>query len=100
MNYKMIAPSQVDALLNSRDVQVIDLRDPEDYRKYHLKNAISIPYELLDDYKYSLSKNKQLFLYCDHGSISLRAAKHLADEGYRTVTLIGGIYALQNKNLE
>lgn len=100
MEYKTISPREVKAYLNREDVQVIDLRETKSYRELHLKGAVSIPYETLDTYKYSLSKEKLLFLYCEHGSISLRAAKELSDAGFRTVTLIGGFFALQNKNFE
>lgn len=100
MDYGIISPRDIKKYLNREDVQVIDVRETKSYQELHLKGAISIPYEQLDNYKYSLSKEKWLLLYCDHGSISLRAAKELADEGYRTVTMIGGIMALKEKNFE
>ncbi len=100
MDYETISPKEVKEYLKRSDVQVIDLRDPEDYRELHLKRAISIPYEDLKNSLHLLEKEQLIFLYCERGSISLKAARELAQMGYRTVTLLGGIMALRNKKFE
>ena len=100
MKYQTIAPKEVRQYLNRKDVQVVDLRETEDFAALHLKGAVSIPYDDLRQKMHMLDKSKLIFLYCERGSISLRAASELADEGYRTVTLIGGMFALQHKNFE
>ncbi len=100
MEYKTISPKEVKAYLRRSDVQVIDLREKESYDELHLKGAISIPYEELDSSMGKLDRGKVIFLYCERGSISLRAAGKLAAAGYRTVTLVGGIFALRHHNFE
>ena len=100
MEYRTISPKEVRQYLGRNDVQVVDLRDKEAFQKLHLKGAISIPYEELKQKAYLLEKNSLIFLYCERGSISLKAAREMADSGYRTVTLIGGIFALQHRNFE
>lgn len=100
MDYRTISPKEVKQYLGREDVQVVDLRDEEAFRKLHLKGAVSIPYEELKQKEDVLDKSRMIFLYCERGSISLKAARELADAGYRTVTLIGGIFALQHRNFE
>ena len=38
-----------------------------------------------------LPKEKLYLFYCDRGSSSLLAAKDLSRQGYRTMSLVGGI---------
>lgn len=62
-----------------------------------MEGARNIPYENLEMYQKYLPKDKLYILYCDRGSSSLMAARELSKEGYRTVTVVGGIQAvLQN----
>lgn len=89
-----IGPDRLRSYLGREDVQVIDLRDPEDYEARHLKGARSIPYDTLSDNLWQLDRRRIVFLYCTHGTMSIRAAKELADLGYRAVTLAGGVYPL------
>lgn len=100
MDYRTISPKEVKQYLRRNDVQVVDLREKEAFQELHLKGAVSIPYEELGENMHLLEKDKIIFLYCERGSISLKAAKELSDAGYQTVTLIGGIFALQHRNFE
>ncbi len=89
-----IGPEQIREYLRRGDIQVVDLREPEEYALRHLKGAVSIPYDSLFTRAKELDRTRTILFYCTHGSISIKAAKQFADRGYRTVTLIGGINAL------
>ena len=58
-----------------------------------------IPYENLQDRVYLL-RRKTLILYCERGSTSMKAARELAEAGYRVLTLVGGIQSYKGRNLE
>lgn len=93
-SFVTIGPEQIRGYLGRSDIQVIDLREPEEYDERHLKGAVSIPYESLSARAGELDRTRTVLFYCTHGSISIKAAKQFADRGYRTVTLVGGISAL------
>lgn len=82
----------------SKGAQFIDLRDREDYEKKHIKNAISIPYEQLEQELYRLQKNRTYVLYCERGSTSMLAAKKMMQKGYQVLSLSGGMNHIMEKD--
>ena len=99
MEFETISPREVDAYLFQKEYVVIDIREPKEYRKRHLKGAICIPYERLED-GVALLKRQVLILYCERGGTSMMAARELSGKGYRVKTVVGGIKAYSGRNLE
>lgn len=99
MEFETISPREIDAFLFREGYSVIDIREPRDFRRLHLKGAVCIPYGQLEE-RVRFLKNQALVLYCERGGASLMAARELADKGYRVKTMIGGIRAYRGKNLE
>lgn len=84
--------------LNQSGCVFIDLRSREEYEQGHLKGAINIPYEELEQGKKKLRRYRQIFLYCERGNQSLLAARDLKKEGFPVVNIWGGIKELKKKN--
>ena len=99
MNFGTISPREIDSYLFKPDYILIDIRSPRDFRRRHIKGAVCIPYENLQDRVYLL-RRKTLILYCERGSTSMKAARELAEAGYRFLTLVGGIQSYKGRNLE
>lgn len=99
MEFETISPRDVDAYLFRKDYVVIDIREPRDYRKRHLKGAICIPYQRLEE-GVALLRRQELILYCERGSTSLMAARKLSEKGYHVKSVVGGIQAYSGKNVE
>ncbi len=99
MEFETISPREIDAFLFREGYSVIDIREPRDFRRLHLKGAICIPYGQLEE-RARFLKNQTLVLYCERGGASLMAARQLAEKGYRVKTMIGGIQAYKGRNLE
>ena len=51
------------------------------------------PYEYMEQWKYMLPEKKKIILICEHGNLSMRAAKRLDQEGVEAYSLIGGMHA-------
>lgn len=101
MAFSMIHPREVEQILRDNRGILIDVREPEEYRVYHIVRARNFPYDKIDIWKNYFSKNRVLVMYCDYGSTSLLAARKLGKEGYEAYTVIGGIEAMkkyQNAN--
>ena len=99
MEFETISPKEVDAFLFRKEYAVIDIREPKEYRKKHLKGAVCIPYERLER-GVALLRHQELILYCERGAASMVAARELSEKGYRVKTVIGGIQAYTGRNLE
>ena len=99
MEFETISPREIDSYLFREGYVVIDLREPREFRKLHIKGAVCIPYDQLEE-RARFLKKQILVLYCERGGASLRAARMLSEKGYRVKTMIGGNQAYKGKNLE
>ena len=99
MEFETISPREIDSYLFRDGYAVIDLREPREFRRLHLKGAVCIPYDRLEEQAPFLKK-QTLILYCERGGTSLMAARMLSEKGYRVKTMIGGIQAYKGRNLE
>lgn len=93
-----ISAQELDDYIGRRDVVIIDLREREMYQESHLKTAVNVPYDHLEDCR-RFPKRKLLILYCERGSSSLFAARELMKMGYRVKSVVGGIRCYQGSNL-
>ena len=88
---QVITPEQWKKSAGDPDSVLVDLRSPEEYRQYHIKGAINIPYERLR--RIAPYRRKKIVLYCEQGIRSTAAGMFLAEHGYRVATLQGGLEA-------
>ena len=72
---------------------LLDVRTLEEYKEGHIKNAICIPNETIDDTAVDTltDKDQLIFVYCRSGRRSKEAAQKLVDMGYTKIYDIGGI---------
>lgn len=98
MAFYTIHPREIEDLLYRRRAMLIDVREPEEYREDHYRNARNLPYDQIDIWMYRLPKCRPLILYCDYGSTSLMAARKLSKEGYEVYTVVGGMDAMRTSH--
>lgn len=89
-----ISAKMLDGYASRNDTLIIDLRERGEYEKNHVKGAVNLPYEELEENpEVRFPYGKILVLYCDRGGASLKAARILAGMGYETVSVVGGYEA-------
>lgn len=93
-----ISAKMLDYFVDRSDALIIDLRAPDEYAVSHVRNAVSVPYDDLEDYP-PFPRRKTLVFYCDRGGASMKAAKRYAQMGYKARTVIGGFEAYNGRNL-
>ena len=76
---------------------MIDLRPAAEYRKGHIRGAVSIPVLQIEHAIAWLPKNRILVLYCERGGTSAAVGRRLSLAGFRTLSVAGGIKAYQGK---
>ncbi len=93
-----ISPNRLHALQNqTKNVVIIDVRTPGEYRSGHIEGARLLPLDELCSDKSSerigrkvRNDEQSLFLTCQSGSRAGQAAERLAKAGYRGVTVVEG----------
>ena len=72
-------------------IELIDIREPYEYKGGSIKSAKNIPMgELLDEPEKYLSKEKTYYIMCQSGGRSRRTAGSLAKSGYNVINVSGG----------
>ena len=98
--WNIISRRDLERMLDEgRRMALVDLQDPESYARSHIRGAVNIPCEELMDRLGELPGDRLLVLYCYHGPNSMRAARRLAEMGYETADVYGGILGYQGKYL-
>lgn len=81
--------------------QFIDVRTVEEFKQGHIQGARLIPVDVLADHLADVPKDKQVYVYCHSGTRSARAAKLLADKGFKNIeNVVGGIEAWKSAGYE
>lgn len=71
---------------------IIDLRSEDEYEKGHIKGAINVPMEEIQEKGFPFSKKRTFLLYCEYGTRSMRVARLLYEQGYHVINTVGGMY--------
>lgn len=73
-------------IMKNEEYVIIDVRTKEEYNEGHIKNAINIPYDVIDK-EIDISKDKVIFVYCKSGNRSSKAYSTLKNLGYNVYDL-------------
>ncbi|HXF42418.1 MAG TPA: rhodanese-like domain-containing protein [Pyrinomonadaceae bacterium] len=95
-----ISPTELKNLLDKRaEIQLIDVRQPEEYRFARIPQAKLIPLDQLLDRITELDPNREVVFYCKMGRRSKKAVEMLKAAGYKgkARSLRGGITAWSNE---
>ena len=69
---------------------LLDVRTPEEYAEGHIKGAVLIPVQQLQQRISEVPKDKQVYVYCRSGVRSVRAAKMLVNAGFTRIENVQG----------
>jgi rhodanese-related sulfurtransferase len=95
-------PTDVNDMLKDREeVNIVDVRRPEDYRRGHIPHAINVPREEWSTLL-GLDRSRTNIVYCysQQCHLATRACLEFARKGFRVVELEGGFKAWQEYEYE
>jgi rhodanese-related sulfurtransferase len=89
-----------DMIKEGVEMNIIDVRRPDDYSKGHIPGAVNLPEDKWSTFK-GLSKDRVNIVYCYSTvcQISTRAAKYFVEHDFPTIQLSGGIEEWKNNEL-
>ncbi|MNE77369.1 putative adenylyltransferase/sulfurtransferase MoeZ [compost metagenome] len=81
-------------LKQGKSINLVDVREPDEWQAGHIKEARSIPLSELQERMSELSQgDKELVLICRSGGRSGKACDFLQSQGYKVVNVAGGMLA-------
>jgi rhodanese-related sulfurtransferase len=89
-----IDPATLSELAGDNGLQIVDVRNPEEWSKGHLPGAVHIPLAALPARLGELDRSAPIVLHCQGGGRSSIATSFLQSQGMSSVSnLVGGYEA-------
>ena len=101
MNYKLIPFEQAKDMIEKNNVVLIDVRTSNEYDLMHIKNAINIPVNEIEQKILQIEQNHPLMIYCSSGARSKTAIQILNNLGYNNIYIweYGALATFPYKNM-
>ena len=100
--FESISPILAVTQMNTEDTVVVDVSDPHEYAKGHIKDSINLPFGKFDDSIGGLDKYKDtpMIVTCQTGTRSTPACKKLTKSGFNKIfNLTGGMQSWEENKL-
>ena len=82
-----ISAMELENLL-TQPIELIDVRSPMEFQQEHIAKAKNVPLDRIQQYK---AKKDKVYVICQSGARSKRAAQALIDQGIDAVNIQGGM---------
>src|SRR5579859_7409614 len=95
-------PIELSRQLENRTLNIVDVREAEDYEKGHIPGAVNLPKASWENAARSLSKDKTNVVYCysQQCHLAANACVAFASKGFPVMELEGGFEAWQEHDFE
>jgi len=100
--YEGLTPLMAVTKMNSDKTIIVDVRDPHEFIKGHIENAINLPLGKFSDQLSTLDKYKQqpIIVVCQSGTRSVPACKSLTKAEFENVfNITGGMQSWEDNKL-
>jgi rhodanese-related sulfurtransferase len=100
--YKVTSPLGAVTLLNNEQTVVVDVREPDEFAKGHIENAIHISLGRLDERMYELEPHKEtpVIVTCQQGTRAASACAKLTKAGFKQIYYLkGGMLSWEDQKL-
>ena len=89
--YKVLNPEEIKQFIENRENIILDVREEDEYKSMHVKNAINIPVNKIDSSIYNniLDRRTRILIYCATGERTNYAICRLNNLGYSNLYIWG-----------
>ena len=91
MGLCIIGAKDIPIYMKQRQAILIDLREPDEYRRNHIPDALNVPAGTLQQFMNHSNRNRIHIFYCQHGSLSFQEGKKYVRAGFQICSLAGGM---------
>ena len=95
----LTAEEAQDRLTGSKPPLLIDVRQPNEYKTGHIKQAKLIPLDQLNNRMHELPQGREIICVCRSGARSGSAVRRLEKAGYKATNLKGGMMSWKRAGL-
>lgn len=89
--YKTVMMNDLEQLLKKGPLNILDVREPEEYEEGHIPGAILTPISDFMKYISKIEKDKPYFIVCYSGARSQVVADYLGKNGFQVTNVMGGM---------
>lgn len=82
--------TQEEMLQSGKGIQIIDVREKDEFNRKHILGARNIPYTQFKQLYMQIRKDQPIYLYDQYGFTAGRAAAKLKRQGYTQIFLLKG----------
>ena len=91
-NFKKIELKEAKSLMEDEGLLLFDVRDENSFDQSHMKNAINLNNQNIDDIVKKTEHKKSILIYCYKGISSQNVAQHFCNLGFENVYSLNGGY--------
>lgn len=95
-----ISTKKLEELLNTKDINLLDVREDYEYNQGHIDQAKLFPLSTISEAIESLDLNKKYYLICRSGKRSARAAEIMERNNFDVVNVEGGMLNWSGKTVK
>jgi rhodanese-related sulfurtransferase len=95
--YKTVMMNDVEQLMKKEKVQVLDVREEEEFEEGHIPGAMMTPISSFMKYVPMLNKSIHYHVVCYSGARSQVVAEYLGKQGYQVTNVMGGMSTYRGK---
>jgi rhodanese-related sulfurtransferase len=89
--YKTVMMNDVEQAMKKGPIDVLDVREPEEYEEGHIPGAILAPISDFMNHLHKVDKTKHYYVVCYSGARSQVVAEYLGKQGYQVTNVMGGM---------
>jgi len=89
-DFKIISADEAKKLIETKNVTIVDIRDPQAYEESHINDAIPLDNNALEDFVKNTEKNTTILCYCYLGFSSQEASNYLSSQGFTNIFNLEG----------
>ncbi len=98
---KTITVKELNISMEKENINLVDVREEEEYNQIHAINSILKPLSLIHSWESQLDKEKTYYIICRSGGRSSMAIEHLENLGYKNlINVEGGTIAWVEKGFK
>lgn len=90
--YIEISAAEAKKIITKDDALIVDVRQPEQFEKEHIKDSVLIPLSKVKEKMSELPQDKKLFFICEWGPKGVLACETLLSEGFPQ----GNLYVVED----